>query len=138
MEEFSRSSGDQGVLEGYSLIPQPSNSEEIYSKDEGFVTSIDARRIGLASQHAGAGRERKEDDIDLSAGLLLSKKVGDKVKPGMLLATVFGNDPDRVKKAAEEAIRCIRISQKSLNEALIIKVDYNNYKDIFMRFTQKR
>ncbi len=124
MKEFvAGQGGDPGVLEDYSLFPQPSYSQEIFSKDEGFVTSIDARRIGLASQHAGAGRERKEDDIDLSAGLLLSKKVGDKVKPGMLLATVFGNDPDRVKKAAEEAYGAFRISaEKPQMRPLIIKV----------------
>ena len=124
MKEFvAGQGGDQGVLEDYSLFPQPSYSQEIFSKDEGFVTSIDARRIGLASQHAGAGRERKEDDIDLSAGLLLSKKVGDKVKPGMLLATVFGNDPDRVKKAAEEAYGAFGISaEKPQMRPLIIKV----------------
>lgn len=124
MEEFiAGQGGDPGVLEDYSLFPQPSYSQEIFSKDEGFVTSIDARRIGLASQHAGAGRERKEDDIDLSAGLLLSKKVGDKVKPGMLLATVFGNDPDRVKKAAEEAYGAFGISaEKPQMRPLIIKV----------------
>lgn len=124
MKEFvAGQGGDQGVLEDYSLFPQPSYSQEIFSKDEGFVTSIDARRIGLASQHAGAGRERKEDDIDLSAGLLLSKKVGDKVKPGMLLATVVGNDPDRVKKAAEEAYGAFGISaEKPQMRPLIIKV----------------
>ena len=111
MREFvAGQGGNPDVLDDYSLFPQPSYSQEVLSEEAGFVSSIDARRIGLASQHAGAGRERKEDAIDLSAGLLMSRKVGDTVEAGTLLATVFGNDADRVKKAALEAFGAFVIS----------------------------
>ena len=85
------------------------------------MASIDARRIGMASQHAGAGRERKEDAIDLSAGLLLVKKVGDEAEPGTPLATIFGNDSDRVRKAAEEASEAFYISRDKPQGSPLIK-----------------
>lgn len=102
--------GDPAVINNYSLFPQPSISRTIVSKEPGYVGAIDARRIGMSSQHAGAGRETKEDRIDLSAGLVLAGKVGDQVAPGTPLATVFGNDADKVEKAAEEAFQAFRIS----------------------------
>ena len=72
---------------------------------------MEARRIGLASQHTGAGREKKEDGVDLAAGILLNNKKGDPVKKGELLATFFGNDPEKVKKGAAEGAAAFSISR---------------------------
>jgi pyrimidine-nucleoside phosphorylase len=122
MREFiAGQGGNPHVVEDFSLFPQPSYSQTVISEEAGFVASLDARRIGMASQHAGAGREKKEDDIDLSAGVLLSKKVGDEVMPGTPLATVYGNDPDRVKKSAEEALFAFRISKEKPEKGPLIK-----------------
>ena len=109
------------MVEDFSLFPQPSYSQTVISEEAGFVASLDARRIGMASQHAERDVKKKEDDIDLSAGVLLSKKVGDEVMPGTPLATVYGNDPDRVKKAAEEALFAFRISKKNRKKVLSSK-----------------
>ncbi|MGI6732911.1 MAG: pyrimidine-nucleoside phosphorylase [Anaerovoracaceae bacterium] len=115
--------GDPRVVDDFRLFPQPSYSKAVLSEETGYVASVDARRIGMASQHAGAGREKKEDSIDLSAGLLLAKKVGDETMPGTPLATVYGNDPDRVERAAEEALGAFRISKDRPEvEPLIKKV----------------
>lgn len=115
--------GDPRVVDDFRLFPQPSYSKAVLSEETGYVASVDARRIGMASQHAGAGREKKEDSIDLSAGLLLAKKVGDEMMPGTPLATVYGNDPDRVERAAEEALGAFRISKDRPEvEPLIKKV----------------
>jgi pyrimidine-nucleoside phosphorylase len=112
MREFiAGQGGNPGVVDDFLLFPQPSYSRTVFSEGAGFIASVDARRIGMASQHAGAGRETKDDTIDLSAGLLLAKKVGDETVPGTPLITVFGNDPDRVNKAAEEAYHAFLISE---------------------------
>lgn len=115
--------GNPAVIDDYDQFPKASVKQEIYAKKKGYVTAIDARKIGLASQHAGAGREKKEDEIDLSAGLILAKKVGDKVDAGQVLAALYGNDSGRVSKAAEEASGAYSISENCpKTEPLVKKV----------------
>jgi len=75
----------------------------------------------LASQHSGAGRATKEDQIDLSAGIVLYKKVGDAVKKGDLLATVYGNEQTRVDKGALEAAVAFFIQDSKPEEKALIK-----------------
>ena len=101
--------GDPAVVEDYSLFPQPTTYQPVLAQDSGYVTEIQARSIGLASQHSGAGREKKEDPIDLSAGIILRKKVGDVVAKGDVLAEVSGRDSLKVRLAAEEAAKAFTI-----------------------------
>jgi len=101
--------GNAAVIEDYSLFPQALYQREILSTEEGCVGGIEARRIGMASQHTGAGREKKEDAVDLSAGILLAVKMGDTVQKGDLLATVFGNNEEKLSMAAQEAAAAFRI-----------------------------
>ncbi len=101
--------GDPNVIHNHTLFPQPSCCAEIRSEADGYIGAIGARSIGLASQHSGAGRATKEDLIDLSAGIMLYKKVGDPVQKGDLLATVYGSDRNRVDKGAQEASAAFRI-----------------------------
>jgi pyrimidine-nucleoside phosphorylase len=113
--------GNPSVIGDYSLFPQPAAFEKVNAKEGGFVSAIDARKIGLASQHAGAGRERKEDEIDLSAGLILTKKVGDKVEAGDEIATIYGRDKDKVKKAAKEVLGAYEIRKDEPKKQPLIK-----------------
>lgn len=94
--------GDPGITEDPGLMPVSRIKKDIKAKRSGYVTGLDAMRVGLASQHAGAGREEKDDEIDLSAGILLKKKLGDKVQCGDVLCTVCGNDELRVSEAEKE------------------------------------
>jgi pyrimidine-nucleoside phosphorylase len=113
--------GNPGVIDDHKLFPQPTCYAEISSQTDGFVGAIEARSIGLASQHSGAGRATKEDGIDLSAGIMLFKKVGDSVKKGDLLATVYGNDQVRVDRGAQEAAGAFRIQEERPAENQLIK-----------------
>lgn len=113
--------GDDRVIDDHTLFPQPSCCSEIHSPADGYVDSIDARSIGLASQHSGAGRATKEDSIDLSAGILLHKKVGDPVRKGDLLATVHGNDRTRTERGAKEAATAFRIRDQRPQESKLVK-----------------
>ncbi len=101
--------GDPAVVEDYSLFPQPTSYQKVLAQESGYVTEIQARSIGLASQHSGAGREKKEDPIDLSAGIILRKKVGDSVAKGDVLAEVSGRDSLKVRQGAEEAAKAFTI-----------------------------
>lgn len=70
--------------------------KEIYhyiAKESGYIESIKALNIGLASMKIGGGRETKEDDIDPSVGIVLKKKIGDYVNQGDVLADVYLNRP---------------------------------------------
>ncbi|MBR6616175.1 MAG: thymidine phosphorylase [Lachnospiraceae bacterium] len=61
----------------------------IISAEEGYIASMDTESCGIASSMLGAGRETKESDIDFSAGIILKRKVGDFVKKGDVLATMY-------------------------------------------------
>lgn len=95
--------GDVSVLADPSLFKEALHSVTCTAKNSGYVTQIDAGRIGLASQHLGAGRKAKEDRIDLSAGLVLRKKAGDPVEKGDVLAILYADDPEKLRQGAEEA-----------------------------------
>ena len=62
---------------------------------DGVVTAIDAFVVGRAAQLSGAGRQRADDAVDPAAGVVLSCAVGEAVRSGQLLATVFARDPAR-------------------------------------------
>ena len=113
--------GNEDVVYDYSLFPQAEYSEELRADRAGFVKSIKARQIGIASQHTGAGRATKEDDIDLAAGIILNKKVGDPVEEGELLATFFGNDPAKVKAGLSEAASAFEITDEEVERPALIK-----------------
>ncbi|MGI6734925.1 MAG: Pyrimidine-nucleoside phosphorylase [Tenericutes bacterium ADurb.Bin239] len=71
---------------------------EVLATRGGYVEHIDSMAIGIASMKLGGGRETYDDVIDMSAGIVLNKKVGDKVKVGERLALVYTNKADEVSK----------------------------------------
>lgn len=73
----------------------------IYATKDGIIKKIDALTIGKASMHLGGGRMVLTDTIDMSAGIVLNKKVGDSVKNNELLCTLH-TEKDDVKEAIEE------------------------------------
>ena len=88
----------QGGDVEYILHPEKfeisKNIIEIRSEQEGYIKEIDALGIGVAAMKLGAGRETLEDTIDMSAGIVLAKKVGGYVKKGDLLCTCYTNKED--------------------------------------------
>ena len=77
--------------------------------------------VGMASQHTGAGRQTKEDKIDLAAGIVLNKKVGDEVRKGDSLATLYSNDEGRILMALRETRGAFRISDTPAGRPALIK-----------------
>ena len=102
--------GDARVVDDYSIFPQAEFSKDIVCEEEGFISAIDAKIAGFASQHAGAGRATMDDKIDMAAGIYFHKKVGDKAAPGESLATIYGNDRAKVHAAADELKKAFNIS----------------------------
>lgn len=86
--------GDPNVVDQYDLMPQAAHQKEITATQSGYVSEIIADDIGVAAMLLGAGRATKESEIDLSAGLILHKKVGDEVKEGDVIVTLYSNQDD--------------------------------------------
>lgn len=113
--------GNPDVIDDYSLFPAHSMKKELVADRDGYVQKIEARRIGLASQHTGAGRATKEDTVDLSAGIYVCKKVGDEVKKGDVLAILYGNDRNKLEAAEGEALRAFELGEQQAKPPVLIK-----------------
>ena len=87
--------GDASVLEETSRLEQGRHEGVIEASGAGYVIRCDALTIGIAATRLGAGRERKEDDIDHGVGVSLRAKMGDRVETGDPLAVVHFNDEGR-------------------------------------------
>lgn len=91
--------GNGEWIENPDLFPKAEHSFEIICENDGFISFMDAQKIGTSSVVLGAGRESKDDEIDFSAGILLHKKTGDKVQKGDILATLYSNKKDSFSSA---------------------------------------
>lgn len=101
-EMISAQGGNTGVVDDFSLFKQPKHTVEIFSERQGYIEHTDAEKIGLASVILGAGREKKGDPIDSSAGIVLKKKTGDRVEKGDTLAIFYTDDESKIKEAKRE------------------------------------
>ena len=100
MEKFQEvivaQDGNPNVAEDRSLLPTAPLRLELTAPESGYITECDARDIGVAGVRLGAGRERKEDNVDHGVSISVIAKVGTKVNRGDLLATVEYRDQDRM------------------------------------------
>jgi pyrimidine-nucleoside phosphorylase len=92
--------GDEGVMENPGLLPQAKQKAEVKSPAAGFVSSIMCEQIGTAGVLLGGGRARKEDSVDPAVGIIVHKKVGDRIAAGEALCTVYYNSNERMASAA--------------------------------------
>src|SRR6516165_5700860 len=115
--------GNAQALDKFELLPNATGMREVTSPRGGYITSIDAEDIGIASNMIGAGRDRKEDAIDPAVGIILEVKVGEKVDAGSVLCRLYYTREDRVEEAAEMVEDAFRISaQKPEERELILEV----------------
>jgi pyrimidine-nucleoside phosphorylase len=115
--------GNAQALDKFELLPNATGMREVTSPRSGYVTSIDAEDIGVASNMIGAGREKKEDSIDPAVGIILEVKVGEKVDAGSVLCRLYYTREDRVEEAAEMVEDAFKISgQKPDERNLILEV----------------
>lgn len=117
--------GNSAVMdEPDTLLPIASQQIDIFHEQEqGFVTEIDTRGVGIASMLLGAGREKKEDEIDYGVGIVLHKKQGDLVMPHDKLATFYVNQPRKLNDAKNMFLDAYKITNtKPPVEPLIYQV----------------
>jgi pyrimidine-nucleoside phosphorylase len=102
--------GNTKAIENLERSGQSKFAIEIKANDVGYINDIDSYELGMTSIFLGAGRQKIDDIIDMKAGILLKKKIGDKVKKGDTLA-IFYTDRESVIDSARDRIgKAFRIS----------------------------
>lgn len=122
-EMISAQGGNANVVDDYSLFKQPKYTAEIFSECDGYIEHTDAEKIGIASVILGAGREKKGDPIDPSAGIVLKKKTGDYVKKGEPLAVFYTDDEGKIEGAKQEFLNAFTFgNERTQPQKLIYKI----------------
>ncbi|MFI3252573.1 MAG: pyrimidine-nucleoside phosphorylase [bacterium] len=112
--------GDVSYIDDITNFDKAKNIIEVKSSVQGYVQTIDALAVGIASMKLGGGRESMKDVIDMGVGVVLNKKIGDKVEVGEVLAFVHAND-----KNAEDACKMVfeayNITNTKTEKKIILK-----------------
>lgn len=113
--------GDRELVYHPERLPQASIVQEIDAPADGYIQGIVCDEIGICSLILGGGRETKESEIDLSVGLVLHKKVGDAVRKGESLATIYANDQAKLDAAADRFLQAYTIDGSLVEKKPLIK-----------------
>lgn len=113
--------GDSSYIDDTDKFKKSTIIKEITSEERGFVKSIEAIEIGIASRDLGAGRHKKGDVLDLSAGIYLHKKVGDFVEKGEKIATIYTEKENEVEGAINRIKNAYAFSDNREEYKLIIE-----------------
>jgi pyrimidine-nucleoside phosphorylase len=116
---LSSQGGDSSIVDDPSKLPQAKYQFELEAKEDGYVAEIVADEIGTAAMLLGAGRATKESVIDLAVGLVLRKKIGDQVKKGESLVTIYSNFED-ISEVKQKLYKNIKISAEKTTVPILI------------------
>lgn len=86
--------GDRNVINHPEIMPQAKFKIELPAKTSGVVSKVEADEMGIASMLLGGGRQKADDQLDYAVGIMMNKKVGDPVKAGESLLTIYSNRED--------------------------------------------
>lgn len=112
--------GDSSIIYNEELMPKSKFKLTMNSDKEGYISKILSEDVGLLAMELGAGRKTKDSKIDLSVGIVLKKKIGDKVKKGDELATIYCNNEEDGKSVLSK-----------LKDVIFISDVYEEYKLIY-------
>ena len=119
-EWIAAQGGDVSMIENTSLLPQAPYRYEVIATSAGYINSMDTEAVGIAASLLGAGRKKKDDVIDLSAGIVLKSKTGDRVKTGDVLAVLYASDEYLFAAAEDKFLSALDISQEKAEEHKLI------------------
>lgn len=112
--------GDPSVCFDTSNLPRAESTVELRADGSGVVTAIDAEEVGLSALVLGAGRKKKEDDIDPAVGVVLHKKRGDSVDADDSLAAIHYNDDAHLTAAKQRLRDAITVGDEHVDERPLI------------------
>ena len=110
LELVKNQGGDISYIEDINKFPKAKYQKNVIANKMGYVNSINALEIGKLACYLGAGRIEKEDNIDHEVGIVLNKKVGNKVEKDDVLAYIYANDKEKLENAQEKLIDIIKIN----------------------------
>jgi pyrimidine-nucleoside phosphorylase len=105
--------GDVSVIDDPERLAKAALVETVTAPREGYLLGIHAREVGETAVDLGAGRARKTDAIDYAVGIMIHRKVGDHVKVGDALFTVYANDADKLRAARERLLAAYQWSEEA-------------------------
>lgn len=111
LKEFVKAQGgDERMVDNTDLFPKAKYEMKVIANKDGIISKINAEKVGVIAMELGAGRATKDSVIDLSVGIVFSKKRGEKVNCGDCLGIVYANSKEKVETAVEKLLREIVIS----------------------------
>ena len=119
-EWISHQGGNVDWIENPDLFPKAEFKVDIIAEKDCYISSMDAEEIGISSVILGAGREKKDDIIDMTAGIILNKKTGDKIKKGDKIGTLYTSNEKTIKSAKEKFLAAIEFSNEKPKEIPLI------------------
>ncbi|HHG85498.1 MAG TPA: pyrimidine-nucleoside phosphorylase [Bacteroidetes bacterium] len=105
--------GDVAQVDNPALLPGAKFELEVLAPQAGYITSLHAAAVGVASMMLGAGRETKSSVIDLGAGIYLLRKRGDVVKKGEAIARLYCNDENKLAGAMKKLLSAYEIGAEA-------------------------
>ncbi len=120
LELVQNQGGDIEYIKNVEKFEKAKHIMPVIAKKEGYIQELNAEKIGMISVMLGAGRMKKEDNIDKAVGIILNKKISNKVKKGDILAYVHANDEQKGKEAVEEIKNIYKISEMEVEKEEII------------------
>lgn len=111
--------GDPTVVDDQDRLPQAKYMFELEAQHDGYISEIVADAVGTAAMLLGAGRATKESKIDLAVGLVLNKKIGDKVTKGESLVTIHSNT-EKIDEVREKLYESIKITASEVKPPKLI------------------
>ncbi len=120
LELVKNQGGDISYIEDISKFEKARYIEPIYSDKKGYISSINAEKIGKLACNLGAGRITKDDKIDKTVGIVLNKKVSDKVEKNDILAHIYASKIEDVNMAKNEINNIIKIDKDKVEKPKII------------------
>ena len=113
--------GDANAVYDTSKLPKASMVEAVKATESGYISKIACAEVGICSLILGGGRETKESEIDLSVGIVLTKKVGDKVEKGDTIAYIHANDCQKLETAKKRFLKAYTFAAEKPTESKMIK-----------------
>jgi thymidine phosphorylase len=114
LQVVERQGGDSSFIRDPGRYPVSKFSLEVRSASSGFVTGFGTRRIGVLAVELGAGRLRVDDPVDPKAGIVLVKKIGDRVENNDLLAVIKTDRGEVAERAVRQFSSCVSIGDTPL------------------------
>ena len=120
LELVQNQNGDIEYIKNTNKFEKAKYILPVVNTEDGYVASLNAENVGKISVNLGAGRIKKEDNIDKSVGIILNKKISDKVKKGDILAFIYANDEEKGNIAKKEKKKAYEISSNPVQKEQII------------------